>query len=86
MDAQRVRDLTDELRLMARAKPAWKPALHRAARALEETLPTDDRKALKGRYGGRAMPGAFRRSASTVDAAPRELQAALFLAKFRRAK
>jgi hypothetical protein len=69
MDAQRVRDLADELRFLARAKPAWKPVLHRAARALEKTLPIDEQKALKGRYGGRAMPGAFARPVAVAEKA-----------------
>jgi hypothetical protein len=54
MDAQTVRDLAEELRFLARAKPAWKPTLHRAARALELNLPREE-KVQRGRYGGRPL-------------------------------
>jgi hypothetical protein len=63
MDAQRIADLTEELRLLARHEPRWKPLLHRAARALEEHLSPIDRKAIRGRYGGRAMPPPFAKPA-----------------------
>jgi len=60
MDALRVADITEELRLLARHEPRWKPLLHRAARALEDQLPKAERKAIRGRYGGR-MPPPFAR-------------------------
>lgn len=56
MDSQRIYDITDELRMLARHEPRWKPLLHRAARALEENLPADLKKVAKGRYGGRLAP------------------------------
>ena len=56
MDTQRIQAITDELRLLARHEPRWKPLLHRAARALEDQLPKDAQKALRGRYGGRLAP------------------------------
>jgi hypothetical protein len=69
MDAQTVRDLAEELRFLARAKPAWKPTLHRAARALEHNLPREQQ-AKRGRYGGRplARPAALDRPKAVQEA------------------
>ena len=69
MDAQRITDIIEELRLLARAQPTNKPLLHRAARALEDQLPPTERKAFRGRYGGRAMPPPFAKAAKPVDPA-----------------
>lgn len=58
MDSTDARDTIDQLRLFARAKPQWKPALHRAARMIERMIPADETVA-PGRYGGRKLPRAF---------------------------
>lgn len=58
MDAEDARTTADELRLMARARPQWKPTLHRAARMIEKLIPADQALA-PGRYGGRKLPPAF---------------------------
>jgi hypothetical protein len=63
MDAQRIIDIIEELRLLARAQPTQKPLLHRAARALEDHLPAAEKKVARGRYGGRAMPPPFAKPA-----------------------
>lgn len=76
MDAQRVMDITDELRLLARHEPRWKPLLHRAARALEDQLPPIEKKAARGRYGGR-MPPPFARGIGSSVQPQKALQDAL---------
>lgn len=58
MDAHDARATADELRLMARAKPQWRPTLHRAARLIEKLIPADQAHG-PGRYGGRKLPPAF---------------------------
>jgi hypothetical protein len=57
MDAhQHARDVAEELLTIGRANERIRPALNRAVRLIEQTIPKTERPKGKGRYGGRPVP------------------------------